>query len=96
MEKKYDVVAVNLETNTVRLMAFAKSGPNANGIVNLAVMRRGVDEEFFAVTPAGFYADGDTWKGPHDVPTESVDERRGSIVRVGNMWFPDGPRGLQE
>ena len=58
-----DVVAVDLVTNTVRMMAENKTESNADAIVNMAVMRRGVDEEFFAVVPHGKYAAGDKWIG---------------------------------
>lgn len=60
---KYDVVAVNLETNDVRLMAEGKTYDNAEAVVKMAVMRRGVDEEFFAEVPAGKYKTGDKWSG---------------------------------
>jgi hypothetical protein len=92
---KYDVVAVDLKTNSVRLMANDKEASDAVAIERMAVMRRGCGVEFFAVVPAGSYKDGDPWNGPHaDMPTEPIDEREGSIVRVGNVWYPDGPRGL--
>lgn len=58
-----DVVAVDLVTDTVRIMAENKTERNADAIVNLAVMRRGVDEEFFAVVPHGKYSTGDKWIG---------------------------------
>jgi len=65
MSELYDVVAVNLETNKetnkVRFMAQGKTLPNAEAIVSMAVMRRGLDEEFFAEVPAGKYQEGDSW-----------------------------------
>ena len=92
----YDVVAVDLKTNLVTIMATDKEGPDAVAVERMAVMRRGVDKQFFSCTPRGLYRDGDKWKGPHaDMPTEPFDERKGSIVRIGNTWYPDGPRGLQ-
>jgi hypothetical protein len=63
MKAMYDVVAVSVESNAVRLMATNKDRKNAEAIVNMAVMRRGVDEEFFAEVPAGLYAEGDQWEG---------------------------------
>ena len=63
MEKLYDVVAVDLKTNTVRMMAEKKTLKNAEAIVTMAVMRRGVKEEFFAEVKAGAYKEGDIWKG---------------------------------
>ena len=63
MEKLYDVVAVNLKTSKIRLMAEKKTLRNAEAIVSMAVMRRGVEEEFFAEVEAGIYKEGDIWKG---------------------------------
>ena len=36
---------------------------NAEAVVNMAVMRKGVESEFFSEVPAGKYKEGDTWKG---------------------------------
>ena len=63
MPELYDVVAVNLETKAVRFMAEKQDQRNAEAVVYLAVMRRGVDTEFYAEVPAGMYQDGDTWHG---------------------------------
>ena len=63
MNEQFDVVAVNIENNTVRLMAQGKDSANAEAIVRIAVMRRGVDEEFFSDVPSGKYKDGDKWTG---------------------------------
>ena len=59
----FDVVAVNLATLRVRLLAETKTEKNADAIVTMAVMRRGVDEEFFTAVPAGTYTEGDIWEG---------------------------------
>lgn len=56
-----DIVAVNIESGRVRLLAENKSPENAAAIVSMAVMRRGVTEEFFADVDAGSYKEGDTW-----------------------------------
>ena len=61
METLYDVVAVNMSTNKVRVMASGKFLNSAKLMVNLAVARRGVDEEFFSEVEQGKYTDGDTW-----------------------------------
>ena len=58
----YDVVAVNVDTNKVRLMAQNKTLPNAEAIVKMAIMRRGVDEEFYAEVPSGKYKGGDLYE----------------------------------
>ncbi len=54
-----DVLAVNLATNKVRVIARDKSAADAEAVITMAVMRRGVDEEFFTDAPAGQYQDGD-------------------------------------
>lgn len=59
----YDVVAVNLKTRLVRVMATNKLLPDAEAFVDMAVRRRRVEEEFFAEVPHGTYKDGDTWSG---------------------------------
>lgn len=47
----FDVVAVNIKTRAERFIAEAKSERTAEAIVNMAVMRRGVEEEFFDTRP---------------------------------------------
>lgn len=66
----YDVVAVNMETNRVRFMAEGKTLRNAEAIVSMAVMRRGVDEEFYAEVPAGSYKEGDVWQAQPAQPAK--------------------------
>lgn len=62
MEKLYDVLAVNFSTAIIRLLAEQKTYRNAEAIVSMAVMRRGVEEEFFVKVKSGTYKEGDTWK----------------------------------
>lgn len=62
-DKLFDVVGVNLATHRVRIMATCQTAENADAYVKMAVMRRGVDKEFFAAPPAGLYQDGDAWEG---------------------------------
>lgn len=52
-EQLFDVVAVNLTTGAARHLDTGKTERNAEAIVSMAVMRRGVDEEFFKTVPAG-------------------------------------------
>ena len=61
MEKLFDVIAVNMETNKVRLMAERKTQRNAEAIVAMAVMRRGVEDELFVEVGHGTYREGDTY-----------------------------------
>jgi hypothetical protein len=60
--KLFDVVAVDMETMKVRLLATDKTEANAEAIVNIAVMRNGVDKEFFTTVPLGKYKTGDEYQ----------------------------------
>lgn len=61
-EPLYDVVAVTISTCKVRaFFGERKTLPNAEAIVNMAVMRRGVDEEFYAEAPTGKFKAGDVF-----------------------------------
>lgn len=61
--KRFDVVSVHIESLNVRVLTRDKTEPNAEALVQNAVLRRGVDTHFFAVTTAGKYSDGDKWEG---------------------------------
>ena len=52
MEPLFDVVAVNILTGAERFIANNKTERNAEAIVSIAVMRRGIEEEFFKTVPA--------------------------------------------
>lgn len=60
--KMFDVVAVNVTTRKVRLIAENKTERNAEAIVMMAVGRRGVEEEFFTECAHGEYKEGDKWR----------------------------------
>lgn len=60
-DEMVDVIAVNIATGKVRFMAQNKTERNAYAIVNMAVMRRGVDEEFFVTVEAGKFKEGDSY-----------------------------------
>jgi hypothetical protein len=96
MDDTYDVVAVDIKANTVRLIAKNETHGEADAIMKMAVARRGVDEEFFSVVRHGHYNKGDEWKGDGDVPSYKPETSEdGRIQRIGNMWYPVGPRGLE-
>jgi hypothetical protein len=57
----FDVIAVSISSGKVRMIATGKSERNADAIVSMACMRRGVAEEFFTEAPSGKYKDGDTY-----------------------------------
>ncbi len=63
-EPLLDVIAVQHDTKRIRLIATGKTEGNAEAIVMMAVMRLGVDEEFFDTAPTGKYRDGDTLAVP--------------------------------
>lgn len=44
---RYDVIAVDLKTLEERVIAEDKSADDADAIVAMAVIRRGVEKEFF-------------------------------------------------
>jgi len=54
-EPLFDVLAVEIKTGKRRLIATAKTQRNAEAVVKMAVMRRGVDVEFFTTVshPSG-------------------------------------------
>jgi len=59
----FDVLAINMKTGLVSIMAENKSERNAEAIETMAVMRRGVNDEFFATVATGLYKEGEKWNG---------------------------------
>jgi len=51
MTQKYRVIAQNIKTGERRLLAEGKTERTAEAIIRIAVMRRGVEEEFFYEEP---------------------------------------------
>lgn len=60
-DKRFDVVAVNIQTQRVRILATDKDERNAEATITMAVVRRGVEEEIYTSVPTGSHKDGDTW-----------------------------------
>lgn len=56
MTDLFNVYAVSLKDYSRRLIAENKTGRNADAIVEMAVMRRGVEEEIFVSEPAAALA----------------------------------------
>lgn len=56
-----DVLAVDLETHKVLIIAERKTPRNANAIIEMAVIRRGVDVDFYVDVPTGAYRHGDVY-----------------------------------
>ena len=48
---RFDVIATNVRTLERRLIASGKTERDAGAIVKFAVMRRGVEDEFFTAEP---------------------------------------------
>jgi hypothetical protein len=59
----FDVVAVSMVTDKVRVLGSSKSKDDADAIVAAAVMRCGIESEFFCKVHAGSYQEGDIWEG---------------------------------
>lgn len=51
MSELYDVIAVNIKTKAERMIAEQKDYSNAEAIIEIAVRRRGAEEEFFTSKP---------------------------------------------
>lgn len=61
-EKLFDVVSVSIDDGTVSaLFGEGKTLANAEAIVKMAVMRRGVDTHFYAPVTAGSHRVGDKY-----------------------------------
>jgi hypothetical protein len=60
----FDVVSVRLLSRKVGLIARNKSEADADTVIEMAIKRQGLDDQFFAKAKAGLYRDNDPWKGP--------------------------------
>lgn len=59
----YDVLAVSIKDQKVRILDTNKTKDAAEGVVMFAVMRRGVETEFYPIVEAGAYNEGDWYQG---------------------------------
>ena len=50
-QELYDVIAVNRQSKEERVLATGETRKDAEAIVKMAVMRRGLDKEFFKKVP---------------------------------------------
>ncbi len=57
----YDAIAINNETNRIRIFGSNLTLPNAEAISAMAIMRRGCDEERYSEVPAGKFKEGDIY-----------------------------------
>lgn len=81
----WDAIAVNIDDSTVRLFGEQKTLANAEAISAMAVMRRGVDEEFYTEVPTGVFKDGDKYV---------EDEKWNGLRKCCKPLHIRGPRGL--
>ena len=66
MSDLVDVIEVQInEPHTVRVMESGLTERNAEAFIKLAVMRRGVDNQFYTTAPIRQYRDGDTLHRVH-------------------------------
>lgn len=49
----WDVIAVNIKSGEHRIMETGKTHRNAEATMNMAIMRRGLDTEFYKLLPHG-------------------------------------------
>ena len=61
MAETFDVVEVTFGGKVINVVAVEKTARSAEAIVDMAVLRRGVDRSFFASVPASTHAVGDTY-----------------------------------
>lgn len=55
-----DVIEVQIKApHAIRIIDRNRDERNAEAVVNMAIMRRGVEDHFFTTVPAGKYRDGD-------------------------------------
>jgi hypothetical protein len=60
MSKLYDVIEVGMEKpHPVRIIDRGKTLKNADAIISMAVMRRGVEGHFFTSVKPGSYKEGE-------------------------------------
>ena len=50
-QQLYDVIAVNIKSKEERVLATGKTRRNAEAIVKMAVMRLGLEKEYFKKVP---------------------------------------------
>lgn len=88
----YDVVTVNLSDHRVTVWYRDKDYDNANAIIKIAIARRGVDKQIYAMTKPGLYNDGDTYSGGG--LDEAPNPEDPDYIISGGMMYPRGERGL--
>lgn len=63
MNLQIDVIAVDIHTRAVTVIAENTNEKDAESIAATAINRRHTDGEFLIAVPTGAYRNGDTWRG---------------------------------
>jgi len=91
--ERFDCICIGIEDSVVRWVHETSSLGNADAAMKMAIARQGLGDQFFACVPAGKYSEGEKFTGGavHYEP-----EKSGGHIKVGDTWYPDGPRGLPQ
>jgi len=66
----YDVVAVDIDSNSILWVEPKKTARNAEAVIGMAVMRQGVEDRFFTKVAHGTYKQGDKYTGQTPVEAD--------------------------
>ncbi len=58
MTHLWDVIAVNIKTGEHRVLEAGKTHANAEAVMSMAIIRRGVETEFYKLRPHGSVTNG--------------------------------------
>jgi hypothetical protein len=86
---QFDVAAIEIANSNVLWVSGPHDAENAQAVINMAIMRQGVEDRFFSPCQHEQYKAGDKWTG--GVPLPELDNE---YVHSGGMAFPRGKRGL--
>ena len=59
--QKFDVIAVNIDTNRILWVDGPKTAANADAFIRMAIMRQGVGDRYFTTTLPGAFKAGDSY-----------------------------------
>lgn len=85
----FDVVAVDTATSKILWVMGPQDAANAEAIYNMAIMRQGVENRFFAYAQPRQYTEGDVYEGGVELPPQDP-----NYITSGAITYPRGPRGL--
>lgn len=93
MKTQFGVAAIAIKTGEVIWINGPYDADNAEAVIRMAIARQGVEDRFFSACHPDQYKPGDKWEGGSILPSPETSSD-GSLVRHGNTWYPNGPRGL--